>query len=94
MKIVEIIFTTIIISGVVGLLTYTELIQFEKVFRIKWEIIINIILGIITLIAWSMIEKNDFRTVIVAIIPTILLISCLVNYEKIKEVREFLLRTW
>ena len=94
MKLLDIIVLTVVISSLVSLLTYTEVIKFEKVLKIKWELIINLLLGISTIITWSLIEKNDYRTWIIALIPTILFIYTLVNYSKIKEVREFLLRTW
>ena len=94
MKIIEIIVVVIVLSSLIGLLAYTETIKFEKVFRIKWELIINIIFGVITVIAWSILEKNDYRTWLLAFIPTVLFVSTLINYTRIKEIRIFLLGTW
>ena len=94
MRSIEIVGGVIVLSSLIGLLAYTETIKFEKVFRIKWELIINIIFGVITIIAWSILEKNDYRTWLLAIIPTVLFISTLINYSRIKEIRIFLLETW
>ena len=94
MNLIEEIIGVIVLSSLIGLLAYTETIKFEKVFKIKWELIINIIFGVITIIAWSILEKNDYRTWLIAIIPTVLFISTLINYSRIKEIRIFLLETW
>ena len=61
----------------------------KKLFSIKWELIIFILLGIATIIAWSVwqTEKQDWRMLVLTIIPTILFIVWIICYSQIKEFR-------
>lgn len=61
----------------------------KKLFSIKWELIIAILLGITTLISWSVwqTEKQDWRMLVLTIIPTILFIAWIISYSQIKEFR-------
>lgn len=61
----------------------------KKLFSIKWELIIAILLGITTLISWSVwqTEKQDWRMLVLTIIPTILFIVWIISYSQIKEFR-------
>ena len=61
----------------------------KKLFSIKWELIIAILLGITTLISWSVwqTEKQDWRMLVLTIIPTILFIVWIICYSQIKEFR-------
>ena len=68
----------------------------KKVFSIKWELIIAILLGITTLISWSVwqTEKQDWRMLVLTIIPTILFIVWIISYNQIKEFRLEVKNLW
>ena len=61
----------------------------KKLFSIKWELIIATLLGITTLVAWSVwqTEKQDWRMLVLILIPTILFIVWIISYSQIKEFR-------
>lgn len=88
------ILTIIGLISLVSFLGCMEVLSFEKIFRIKWELIIAILLFISMVLTFSIIDTKDYRTFVLFAIPTFLFISWIVNYNKIKEIREFLLRTW
>jgi len=68
----------------------------KKVFSIKWELIIAILLGITTLISWSLLETgdNDWRIIALSLIPTFCLIVWIISYSKIKEFRLEVKKLW
>ena len=68
----------------------------KKVFYIKWEKIILVFLIIYSLINWSIIFINlkEILLYLFALIPTLISIFWIIKYNDIKEVREYLLRTW
>lgn len=68
----------------------------KKVFSIKWELIIAILLGITTLISWSLWETdvNDWRIIALILIPTFCLIVWIISYSKIKEFRLEVKKLW
>lgn len=61
----------------------------KKLFSIKWELITAILLGLTTLISWSVwqTEKQDWRMLVLTIIPTIAFIVWIISYFQIKEFR-------
>ena len=68
----------------------------KKVFYIKWEKIILVFLIIYSLINWTIIFINlkEILLYLFALIPTLITIFWIIKYNDIKEVREYLLRTW
>ena len=68
----------------------------KKLFYIKWEKIILVFLIIYSLINWSIIFINlkEILLYLFALIPTLISIFWIIKYNDIKEVREYLLRTW
>ena len=68
----------------------------KKLFSIKWELIIAILLGITTLISWSVwqTEKQDWRMLVLTLIPTICLIVWIISYSTIKEFRKQVKDLW
>ena len=68
----------------------------KKVFYIKWEKIILVFLIIYSLINWTIIFINlkEILLYLFALIPTLISIFWIIKYNDIKEVREYLLRTW
>lgn len=68
----------------------------KKLFSIKWELIIAILLGITTLISWSIYQSDlkDWRMVVLTIIPTILFIVWIICYSQIKEFRLTVKSLW
>lgn len=61
----------------------------KKFLSIKWELIIVILLGIVTIIAWSVWETDhqDWRILVLTIIPTLALVVWIISYSKVKEFR-------
>ena len=61
----------------------------KKILNIKWELIIVIALGIVTILAWSVWETDhqDWRILALTIIPTLALVVWIISYSKIKEFR-------
>ena len=61
----------------------------KKFLSIKWELIIVILLGIVTILSWSVWETDhkDWRILVLTIIPTLALVVWIISYSKIKEFR-------
>lgn len=68
----------------------------KKVLSIKWELIIAIILGINSLVSWSLWETNikDWRIVALILIPTIGFIAWIICYNQIKQFRLEVKKLW
>lgn len=68
----------------------------KKLFSIKWELVIAILLGITTLTSWLVwqTEKQDWRMLVFTIIPTILFIVWIICYSQIKEFRLTVKSLW
>ena len=61
----------------------------KKFLSIKWELIIAILLGITTLISWSVwqTEEQDWRMLVLTLVPTLALIIWIICYNQTKEFR-------
>ena len=67
----------------------------SKLWRIKWELVFTILLGVLTLFSWSVAETiKDYRVILIAIINLILLIIIIISYNKIKEFRLQVYKMW
>ncbi len=69
-----------------------------KLFKIKWETIIAILVGIVTIIAWSLYESGcdlkDWRMLVITLISTALFIVTIIGYQNIKNFRHEVLKLW
>lgn len=68
----------------------------KKVFSIKWELVIAILLGLTSIISWSLWETdvNDWRIIALILIPTFCLIVWIISYNQIKEFRLEVKKLW
>ena len=67
----------------------------SKLWRIKWELVFTILLGVLTLFSWSVAETiKDYRIILIAIINLTLLIIIIISYNKIKEFRLQVYKMW
>lgn len=68
----------------------------KKVFSIKWELVIAILLGLTSIISWSLWETdvNDWRIIVLILILTFCLIVWIISYNQIKEFRLEVKNLW
>lgn len=68
----------------------------KTILRIKWELVIAILLGISALVSWSLweTENHDWRLLVLLLIPTIVFAVWIISYSQIKEIRKEVLKLW
>lgn len=68
----------------------------KTILKIKWELIIAILLGILTITSWSIWEtgSQDWRVLVITLINTIALIVWIISYSQIKAFRKEVYRLW
>lgn len=64
-----------------------------KVFRIKWELILAIVLGFLAIVGFNILT-DDTLGCIMEIILVFAFASWLVMYPDIKKARQLLLKSW
>ena len=69
-----------------------------KLLKIKWETIISILVGLVTIISWSLYESGcdfkDWRMLVITLISTVLFIVTIIGYQDIKKFRHDVLKMW
>ena len=67
-----------------------------KLFRIKWELIMVIMYGLLTIISFSVYRTvcNDWRMLAITITAFICFIVLLITYNEIKEFRKQVEHLW
>ena len=66
----------------------------KKILRIKWEIIMTLILFATTIYGWVVYTKyvNDIKVLAMACITTFMYVFILISYKSIKNIRHEVLR--
>jgi len=68
----------------------------KALLKIKWELVVTILMAICTLISWSIFQNdlNDWRMLVLTFIPTIMLCTMIASYTSIKDFRHEVINLW
>ena len=67
----------------------------KTIFKIKWELVITVLLAIATIFSYSVyLEIKDYRLFIVSATSSVLLITMILGYNQAKIFRHEVLRLW
>lgn len=67
----------------------------KKIFKIKWELIITILVAVCVFLALGVYDKYDsINSLLLVMIPFIILCGMLASYTTIKEFRQTLYNIW